>query len=285
MRNGKFILFLIALLIALLLFRCNFPKPEQKNKKLSVKNNYIVLLDLSDRLIVQDNQPERDKQIIKKLYSLFEEKVKKELYIKSRDEMKVVMAPQLGTALNRNVFEDRLYVNIGDLNPVERKAKEKERRVAFYANLDTLYREAVFSRNPQDYYGADIWKYFYEDLKVDYSRDSLTQNYLFILTDGYPIVGQQNKLLQVRNEFPNLQIVLLEAAPREKDLEWDHLMSLWETWFTTMGIKKYTLVKRSSISKELEQIKEAVVMARINEASTSPGSRDIGFAKKLRPAR
>src|SRR6478735_5135350 len=156
MRNGKFILLLIALLIALLLFGCKLPKPEQKKKALPVKNNYIILLDLSDRLIVQNNQPERDKQIIRNLYSLFEEKVKKELYIKSRDELKVVMAPQLGTILNRNLFEDRLYVNIGDLNPVERKAKEEERRKAFFANLDTLYSEAVFSKNPHDYYGADI---------------------------------------------------------------------------------------------------------------------------------
>ena len=35
-----------------------------------------------------------------------------------------------------------------------------------------------------------FWKYFYEDLKVDYVSDTLTQNFLFILTDGYPIVGK-----------------------------------------------------------------------------------------------
>ena len=48
------------------------------------------------------------------------------------------------------------------------------------------------------------------------------------------------------------------AAPREKDLEWDHIMSNWEEWFTRMDIKKYTMVKRGSITKELEQIKEIV---------------------------
>ena len=77
MRNGKFILLLIALLIALFMLGCKFPKPEQTKNEPRVKNNYIILLDLSDRLIVQKNQPERDKQIIKNLYSLFEEKVKK----------------------------------------------------------------------------------------------------------------------------------------------------------------------------------------------------------------
>ena len=49
----------------------------------------------------------------------------------------------------------------------------------------------MFSKTPEDYHGADIWKYFYEDLKVDYSTDTLTENYLFIITDGYPIVGKQ----------------------------------------------------------------------------------------------
>ena len=169
------------------------------------------------------------------------------------------MAPQLGAGIRRDVFEDRLYVNMKNIKNVFRKLKEEERRKNFYANLDTLYSNAVFSKKPEEYNGADIWKYFYEDLKMDYSKDPLTENYLFILTDGYPIVGHnQNKLLGVRNDFPNLQIVLLEASPREKDMEWDHIMRNWEDWFNRMDIKKYTLVKRGSITKELEQIKEIV---------------------------
>jgi hypothetical protein len=238
---------------------CKLPSPEKKKSEPRTSHNYIILLDLSDRLIVQDNQPDRDKEIIKDLYYLFEMKVRKELYIKSSDQIKVVMAPQLGAGLRRDVFEDRLYVNMKNINNVFRKVKEEERRKNFYANLDTLYAKAVFSRRPADYYGADIWKYFYEDLKMDYSKDPNTENYLFILTDGYPIVGHnQNKLLGIKDEFPNLQIVLLEAAPREKDMEWDNVMRNWEDWFHRMEIKKYTLVKRGSITKELEQIKEIV---------------------------
>jgi len=248
---------IVILLIALHLFACTLPRPEKKKEK-RIKNNYIILLDLSDRLIVQDDQPARDKAIIKSLYSLFEENVKKDLYIKSRDEIRVVIAPQKGAGLNRNVFEDRLFVNMGSLNMVERKTREQERRESFFTNLDTLYQRAVFSHRPDDYHGADIWKYFYEDLKTDYSHDSLTRNYLIILTDGYPIVGQQSKLLQVKNEFPNLEIVLVEAAPREKDLEWDRVMSIWESWFASIGIRHYVLIKRGSLTKEMEQIRDAV---------------------------
>ncbi len=219
-------------IVLLMAWGCKMPPPDDKKGELRVKHNYIVLLDLSDRLIVQENQPARDKQIIKELYTLFEQKVKKELYIKSRDEIKVVIAPQLGAGLRRDVFEDRLYVNMKSIGNVFRKSHEVERRKNFIANVDTLYDNAVFSKTPEDYHGADIWKYFYEDLKTDYSRDPLTENYLFILTDGYPIVGHnQNKLLEVKNEFPDLNIVLLEASPREKDMEWDRIMGVWAEWF------------------------------------------------------
>lgn len=246
---------------ALMLFLagCKLPAPEKKEKVERVKHNYIVLLDLSDRLIIQDNQPERDKKIIENLYGLFEEKVKKDLYIKSGDEIKVVIAPQRGARLKRDDFEDRLYVNMDNIPNVYRKSREDTRREAFLANVDTLYHNAVFSNNRKDYFGADIWKYFYEDLRVDYEDDPNTENFLFILTDGYPIVGHnQNKLLDVKNEFPDLQIVLIEASPRDKDMEWDHVMGIWQEWFTNMGIKKYTLIKRGSITKEIEQIRELI---------------------------
>jgi hypothetical protein len=238
-------------------FGCKLPDPESKGKKASVKHNYIVLLDLSDRLIIQENQPHRDKEIIKELYKLYEERVKRNLYIKSRDEIRVVMAPQRGSQLKREVFEDRLYVNMDKIKNVYRKPKEKERREDFFANIDTLYQKAVFSKNPEMYDGADIWKYFYEDLRVDYSKDTLTRNVLFILTDGYPIVGKtQVKLQEVKDQFPNLHIVLIEAAPREKDLEWDRIMAVWEEWFDKIGVKDYTLIKRGAITKEIEQIGE-----------------------------
>ena len=260
---------------------CTLPSPDKK-VDVRTKHNYIILLDLSDRLIVQQDHPTRDKQIIQQLYTLFEEKVKNDLYIKSRDEIKVVIAPQVGSDVRRDVFEDRLYVNMQNVNNISRKAQEEERKKKFFDNLDTLYKRAVFSGKPDDYHGAYIWKYFYEDLKNDYSKDPNTKNYLFILTDGYPIVGHQNKLWLVKNEFPDLEIVLLEAAPREADLEWDHVMAVWQEWFRTIGIKHYTLIKRGSITKEIEQIKDIVDWRKpTKEVTTAQVPRMMGetFAK------
>jgi len=243
--------------IILLIFAISCAPPPKKENNIRVKHNYIILVDLSDRLIIQENQPERDIEIIKHIYGLFEERVKNNLYIKSRDEIKVVIAPQLGSNLKTEKFEDELYTNIESIKNVFRKKTEQERKENFYAYLDTLYQQAVFSKNPEDYYGADIWKYFYEDLKDDIAKDTLTDNFLFILTDGYPIVGKEkNKLQPIKTKFSDLKVVLIEAAPREKDMEWDRIMETWESWFNEIGVNDYTMIKRKAITKEKEQLKD-----------------------------
>lgn len=246
----------IPVLLLLLLASC-MPPQEQKEVTPVVKYNYIILLDLSDRLIVQDNQPERDKELIKQIYTLFEERVREHLYLRSRDEIRVVIAPQRGAGLQNEIYEDSLYTNMESIPSVLRRKTEEERRLIFQNNLDRLYEQAVFSNKPKDFYGADIWKYFYEDLKVDYVTDSLTQNFLFLFTDGYPIVGRDlTKLQTVKEKYPDLKLVLMEAAPRDKDMEWDRVIALWDEWFASMGIEDYQFVKRMALSKEKDLLRE-----------------------------
>jgi hypothetical protein len=241
--------------LALLVLASCMPPQEEKKVSTAVKHNYIILLDLSDRLIVQDNQPERDKELIKHIYTLFEERVKNQLYLRARDEIKVVIAHQRGADLQSEVYEDSLFINIENIPAVLRRKTEEERRNTFFKNVDKLYEQAVFSNNPKEYYGADIWRYFYEDLKVDYVKDTLTKNYLFLFTDGYPIVGKDlSKLQTVREDYPELKVVLMEAAPRDKDMEWDRVIELWEAWFKSMDIEDYEFAKRMALSKEKDML-------------------------------
>ena len=245
-------------LVLLLLASC-MPPQEQKVVTPAIKHNYIILLDLSDRLIVQDNQPERDKELIKYLYTQFEDRVRNQLYLRARDEIRVVIAPQRGADLQNEIYEDSLYINIENIPAVLRRKKEEERHATFFSNVDKLYEQAVFSSNPKAYYGADIWKYFYEDLKVDYVSDSLTQNFLFLFTDGYPIVGKDlSKLPSVNQQFPDLKFVLIEAAPRDKDMEWDRVNDLCEGWLKSMKIQDYQFVKRMALSKEKDVLAEII---------------------------
>lgn len=241
-------------LVLLFLASC-MPPQEEKTVSTAVKHNYIILLDLSDRLIVQDNQPERDKELIKHIYTLFEERVKKQLYLRARDEIKVVIAHQRGADLQSEVYEDSLFINIENIPAVVRRKSQEARRTTFFNNVDNLYDQAVFSNNPKEYHGADIWRYFYEDLKVDYAKDTLTQNFLFLFTDGYPIVGKDlTKLQTVKEKYPDLKVVLMEAAPRDKDMEWDRVVELWEKWFDSMKIEDYEFAKRMALSKEKDML-------------------------------
>jgi len=258
MKSREYISIAGSFLILISFTMCKPPVPKEANQ-LRVKSNFIVLLDLSDRIIVQPDQLERDKEIIHHIYDVFENVVRENLYIKSRDEMKVVIAPQKGSGLPAENFEDRLYVNMDNINLVYRKSKEKERRDEYLAYIDTLYSEALFSSNPKDYYGADIWKYFYEDLRYDYVSDTLTKNFLFILTDGYPIVGKNpNKLQPINERFPDLHVLIVEAAPRDKDLEWDRIMERWGEWFDEINVPGYSIIKRKAISKEKEMIDDII---------------------------
>jgi len=160
-------------------------------------------------------------------------------------------------------------MNIENVPAVLRRKKEEERRLTFLNNLDKLYDQAVFSDDPKDFYGADIWRYFYEDLKVDYVKDTLTQNFLFLLTDGYPIVGKDlTKLPAVNQDYPDLKIVLIEAAPRDKDLEWDRVNDLWKAWFDGMKIDDYVFIKRMALSKEKDMLQEIVVDSESNAGGT-----------------
>ena len=92
---------------------------------------------------------------------------------------------------------------------------------------------------------------------MDYVNDTLTQNFLFLFTDGYPIVGKDLSKLQVVNEeYPDLRIILIEAAPRDKDMEWDRVNDLWKEWFDTMKINDYQFIKRMALSKEKDILRE-----------------------------
>ena len=53
------------------------------------------------------------------------------------------------------------------------------------------------------------------------------------------MVKTQIKLQEVKDQFPDLHIVLIEASPREEDMEWDRIMTVWEDWFGKIGVENY----------------------------------------------
>lgn len=252
----------LVILLAGVTFFLQACAPPEKEHTVHERHNYIILLDLSDRLIKQPDQVERDKALIKEIYSLFEEQVRKELYIRSKDAIKVVLAHQEGSPVKPLVAEEKLFINMENIHIKDRKKLENERRTQFFAALNELYEKAHFSAARNDYKGADIGKYFEDDIRRDLVGGEEVINYVFLLTDGYMYVeGKQSGLggwRPVNRSFENLSVMLLETDPINRDGEWDKMQHSWLNWFSRMGVRNVVVEKRTAMSKVNELMKKFV---------------------------
>ncbi|MFT3826084.1 MAG: hypothetical protein QM731_19335 [Chitinophagaceae bacterium] len=294
----------ICLLATLSLTGCNeFQQAVQDAKKPTTappKDNYIVLLDLSDR-ILQNNQQQvaKDLTVVNSIYTAFKVKLAEKdpthLYYTVTDKLKVLIAPQKSTPKS-------LYDEVGTLR-VELASEQPEKRAAaidgaektFQTTLPDIYKQAVISNNSKAYSGADIWKYFNEDLQDDLDKGA--RNTLFIVTDGYmnfesasdktvqnnrftscsQLIAKLKKnadwtsrfdaddygLLPTGKKFSNLQVVLLEVDPRQDwNEEYNVLQKIWGKWFAEMGISNYHFVKNDNIN-EIKESLEKIMQVRL----------------------
>ena len=256
-------------------------KPEPK----PIKNNYVVLLDLSDRLLAE-NQIKRDIEIINGIFKAYKETVKSNYYIKSNDEFKVIIAKQKGMPLNIIQFEDNLRINLESVAFNKKKSKVTEFETSLNSTLNSLYNQVTEGKKyPSQFFGADIWNYFNEDL-IENVKDS-TNNMLFILTDGYMYFEDYDKTLKMKNrysnfrfmrklrkgdwrerfdkydyglipvnrKFPDISVMVLEVNPKEKYInEYDLLIAIWEKWFTEMDIQQIRIIKKKPLSASIEDV-------------------------------
>ena len=258
------------------------------------KENYIVLLDLSDR-ILNNNQQQvaKDFSVVKCIYAAFRSKLNSKdpthLYYNVNDKLKLLVAPQKTTPPSLYELAGNLRVEMESESPEKKASLIDETEKSFNTTLPEIYRQAVISNNTNDYSGADIWKYFNEDLEDDLVEDG--QNTLFIITDGYMDFekseerpAQNNRftscaqiinalkgsadwnekfeqgdygLMPVGKKFPNLRVVLLEINPREQWTgEYNLLTKIWSKWFQEMGIPAYRFIKDDNINEVRESIEK-----------------------------
>lgn len=236
--------------------------PEKEESQATERHNYIILLDLSDRLIRHADQAERDKTVIRDIYRQFEEKVRRDLFIRSKDAIKVVLAHQENSPVQEISAENQLYVNMEKVPLKDRKKMEEQRRDRFFKALDDLYGKALFSRSPGAYKGADIGKYFEEDIRRDLIAGDNTINFVFVLTDGYMYIeGKQSGLSgwrTVNRNFEDLSVMLLETDPANIAGEWDRMQRAWISWFSKMGIANAVIEKRTALTKVSELMRKFI---------------------------
>jgi hypothetical protein len=221
--------------------------------------NIIVLLDLSDRILAKD-QIYRDKQILHAIYTTFEKKIQKSFYFKSKDAFTVQIAYQKGFPLPVEDIENGFYFNMNEKSLVEKSRDTLVRRRQFETNLDSLYSKAVFSNKKSDYRGADIQRYFNDDLSNDIKQGDSVKNFLIILTDGYmyiegKIAESAESFIPVNKRFPGLHVILMEADPKPKDGENDRLHVVWQEWLRHMEITDFIFVKKDQLQKNIQSLK------------------------------
>lgn len=251
----------ILLLICILPFR-NFA--TQANKP----ENTVILLDLSDRLLIP-NQGSRDTAIIMETWRTFEKKAKARLIVTCKNRFSIVLAPQENTTPELLNIQQTLSIDLGSIPPAQKLKSLQNFYATLPAKIARLYRLAIRGKQSSDYPGADIWRYFNEQLYLD--APSGFQNTLIVLTDGYfdfehsqdkiqtgsyhtttnflkvlPQVGwseyalrTKTGLLPVSRKFPDLQVFV--ACLHSKTTRQDETIMLaffWREWLKAMNVNK-----------------------------------------------
>jgi hypothetical protein len=240
---------------------------KRKNLETRDHHNFIILLDLSDRLIKDKReQIEADKKIIFEIWKHYRE-ISGLNYRESRDIFQVFLSEQDSSSINiysQRAFQDSLTI---DLSTVRRHRSNKKKIKCFesklVSHLDDLYSQASKSNHLDDYRGADIWKFFNDDLSGRLEKGY--KNHVFILTDGYQYV--KNKITEDSNVFPRVKlshvngisvdVCMLEISPKSIPVnEYYRLKSVWSNWFLSMGLKEMCFLKRNNLSQISKKISD-----------------------------
>jgi hypothetical protein len=106
----------------------------------------------------------------------------------------------------------------------------------------------------------------------------MSNNLLFIFTDGYLNVGNNpNLMMDVHNKFPELKVMVLEMTPKNLEYESERLQKRWDQWFADMSVQGYALRNvgptqaiEEDIDKFLDGSLELTVPGKKNEVESIP---------------
>lgn len=249
-------------------------------------NNYIVMLDLSDRLLI-NNQPVKDKALIMSVFNKFEKSVRNKLIINSKDSFKISIAPQVG-GIEASNYTEKLQISMANYGIADKRKKLDAFKVELPKLLNKLYVDCLSNKSKSsDFNGSDIWKYFNDNLPNDLVENS--SNNLFVLTDGYfdfesnRFVGKMGNrttdsrflkklrsntnwksillsktegLIPVDKSFKNMNVCVLEIKPKYGNLnEQDMIFTFWQKWLKEMKITKFETLASTEISTSDQKIK------------------------------
>jgi len=146
------------------------------------KHNYVIVLDLSDRLLGA-GQGEKDSAIIMTAFSEFEKTARHPLIVTSNDRFAVRIIPQHGSSLLKDNYENKLNIDLSTIDAAHKNDSFLAFKSRLSAAISQLYRDAHLGSSPKDYFGVDIWKFFHDEVNKELRDDA--ENKVVVLTDGY----------------------------------------------------------------------------------------------------
>jgi hypothetical protein len=263
----KNILTIIA--FSIILYSCN--SQENEISKIKKSNNYVVVIDLSDRIIQRQDQVEIDTVAIRAMFENFENSVQQNLTVKSSDKFLLRIIPQIKSSLPVSFFENNLSIDMGKFNAAEKLHKLNAFKSNFSNHLKSLYQQAFLGNKSTDFAGVDIWQYFNDQINSD--LDIEYNNQVLVITDGYfdfqdkqhgitdnhhstitaPLISKMSGvqwkvkadsldlgLIPVKLDIPaTWQVCGIQSKFGDKDLlETQKLSYLWRKWLEASGAKK-----------------------------------------------
>jgi len=164
-----------------------------------VHSNYIVMLDLSDRLLNRE-AVQADTAMINAVFNEFESTVKQHLFIRSKDRFVIRLAPQRQAGVDRNYYENLLSIDMSQVDPARKNARFREFSGTYRTTVAGLYSDAMHGRTrPSDFFGCDIWQYVNEQLGMDLKPGH--HNIVIVLTDGYFDFEESQHALREGNRY------------------------------------------------------------------------------------
>lgn len=209
------------------------PNTEMVEDSVSI-NNYIILLDLSDRLIKNTYdgtmQFQRDTALLQGILKMFESISNGNLF-NCVDRLTIEIAIQEQPLYSEAQFSSDLNMDLKKSGGIDRDSKSEylvnKLNSCSQAIID-LYRQAASSSETQDYKGADVWRYIKENLKYEIKTDEKGINYsniLIIITDGYMDFENLNDKRSINNKS-NTGNFIYEVAKKKEN---------WEEYFDKSG--------------------------------------------------
>lgn len=171
----------ICILMIVGLSACNATATESFEK--NSPDNYVVILDLSDRIIQRTDQVDIDTNAIRGALEKFEIAVQRNLTVKSKDKFSIRIILQKNSSLPSNIYENSLSIDMAKYNAGEKAIRLNSFKSDFSTNLKALYQQALLGNRNTDYAGVDIWQYFNEQINNDLCFGC--NNHVLVLTDGY----------------------------------------------------------------------------------------------------